>query len=266
MIKLIASDLDGTMLRDGTQILDPEYFDIIHQLAKKGICFVSASGHQYNNQRHLFAPVRDEISFISENGAHCIHQGNVYLRHYFNQKLALRIIKESRAYKDCGIAAACEGFTCVEERNPKYTRIMDDALKTSLRVVHDLTLETDPLFKIAIWSESDNARRCEEFQKIFQKECDSELRIMTSGDHWIDFNTAGVNKGTALKQLTDMLHIDPRECVAFGDQYNDMEMLQFAGTSYVVSTCAPGMETYATHVTDSVLESLKEILRESETA
>ena len=63
-----------------------------------------------------------------------------------------------------------------------------------------------------------------------------------------------------------MLHIDPRECVAFGDQYNDMEMLQFAGTSYVVSTCAPGMETYATHVTDSVLESLKEILRESETA
>ena len=174
--------------------------------------------------------LRDEISFISENGAHCIHQGNVYLRHYFNQKLALRIIKESRAYKDCGIAAACEGFTCVEERNPKYTRIMDDALKTS------------------------------------QKECDSELRIMTSGDHWIDFNTAGVNKGTALKQLTDMLHIDPRECVAFGDQYNDMEMLQFAGTSYVVSTCAPGMETYATHVTDSVLESLKEILRESETA
>lgn len=47
MIKLVASDIDGTLLRYGEQKLNPELFDIIRQLKKKGIHFIAASGRQY---------------------------------------------------------------------------------------------------------------------------------------------------------------------------------------------------------------------------
>ena len=57
MIKLIASDLDGTLLLNGAQDLPEEMFDLIPRLKKAGILFAAASGRQYANMRRLFAPV-----------------------------------------------------------------------------------------------------------------------------------------------------------------------------------------------------------------
>lgn len=75
MIKLIASDLDGTLLQDGTQELTPRAISLIHSLTQKGIHFVAASGRQYTNERIVFDKIKDEISYIGENGSICMHQG-----------------------------------------------------------------------------------------------------------------------------------------------------------------------------------------------
>ena len=73
MIKLIASDLDGTLLLNGAQSLREETCRLIHRLyTEKGIRFVSASGRQYDNQRRLFAPVADEIAYICCYSYRCI--------------------------------------------------------------------------------------------------------------------------------------------------------------------------------------------------
>ena len=69
MIKLVASDLDGTLLLHKAQSLPEEIFSLIRQLEELGIMFVAASGRQYPNMTKLFAPVASEISYISENGA-----------------------------------------------------------------------------------------------------------------------------------------------------------------------------------------------------
>ena len=55
MIKLIASDLDGTLLQDGAQELTPRAIELISDLCGAGIHFVSASGRQYDNQKRVFA-------------------------------------------------------------------------------------------------------------------------------------------------------------------------------------------------------------------
>lgn len=44
MIKLVASDIDGTLVPEGTTSLDPEFYEIIRKLKKKGILFAGASG------------------------------------------------------------------------------------------------------------------------------------------------------------------------------------------------------------------------------
>ncbi len=67
MIKLIASDVDGTLVEDGTFRLNPEYYDVIKELDRRGILFVAASGRQYSSMKRLFSPVLNHMDFISES-------------------------------------------------------------------------------------------------------------------------------------------------------------------------------------------------------
>ena len=68
MIKMVASDVDGTLVPDGTFEINPEIFDVIKKLAEREITFVAASGRQYASLRKLFAPVADRILYIPDNG------------------------------------------------------------------------------------------------------------------------------------------------------------------------------------------------------
>ena len=68
MIKLIASDIDGTLVREGAHEIDPAYYDVIRELKEAGITFCACSGRQYPSMLDLFAPVADDIYFISNNG------------------------------------------------------------------------------------------------------------------------------------------------------------------------------------------------------
>ena len=69
MIRLIASDIDGTLLLNGATEIPQEIFYQIDRLERKGILFCPASGRQYSSLRKLFAPVADRVPFLCENGA-----------------------------------------------------------------------------------------------------------------------------------------------------------------------------------------------------
>ena len=88
MIKLVASDLDGTLLLHKAQSLPEEIFSLIRQLEELGIMFVAASGRQYPNMTKLFAPVASEISYISENGALAVDHGEVLYQDSFDGSLS----------------------------------------------------------------------------------------------------------------------------------------------------------------------------------
>ena len=96
MIKLIASDLDGTLLHGGEQSLSPRVLDLVHRLTGKGVRFIAASGRQYDNEQRLFHEIKDEISYIAENGALCVHDGKVIFRSLLSEDLIQRIITEIR--------------------------------------------------------------------------------------------------------------------------------------------------------------------------
>ena len=59
MIRLVVSDIDGTLLLNGAAEIDPEIFRQIARLREKGIAFCPASGRQYTSLRKLFAPAAD---------------------------------------------------------------------------------------------------------------------------------------------------------------------------------------------------------------
>ena len=260
MIKLVASDLDGTLLQGGAQQLSARSLNLIHQLVQKGIHFVAASGRQYDNEVRVFSEIKDEISYIAENGSVCIHNGKVISRSIIEPDLAQRIVHEIKKNPRFEIVISREDSCFIENNNPDFVNHIVNVMHNTTKIVDDIRTVDGPILKIAICSMNDGPHIIDKYLKHLQDLFGSEIKVVTSGNIWIDFIAPGTNKGTALQHLIKELNIKPEECMAFGDQYNDVEMLQFVGTSYAMSNAAPGISYYSTYVTDSVDDVLEDLL------
>ena len=79
VIRLIASDLDATLLDDQSQ-LPPDFAETVRALAERGIRFAAASGRPIYTLEEMFAPLRDDIIFVGDNGgAICWKGESLYL-------------------------------------------------------------------------------------------------------------------------------------------------------------------------------------------
>lgn len=74
MIKLIATDVDGTLVKDGTLLIDPEYMTVVSRLVDQGIHFVVCSGRQFSSEQKLFAPIRTACSTSPMAELSCAHR------------------------------------------------------------------------------------------------------------------------------------------------------------------------------------------------
>ena len=88
MVKLIASDLDGTILRHGAQKVDKSTIEVIGKLLDAGLLFAPASGRQIVSLKRLFEPVSDRLVYISENGALSEYRGEVIAKTAMERNLA----------------------------------------------------------------------------------------------------------------------------------------------------------------------------------
>lgn len=260
MIKLIASDLDGTLLQNGAQELTPRAIQLIHELTQKGIRFVAASGRQYDNERRVFDAIKDEISYIGENGSICIHNGEVVFRGIIEDDLAFRIIHEIKKEANFDIVVSREDTCLIDDNNPDFVNHIVNVMHNTTEIVDDITKIHGPFLKIAVANMKDGPHIIDKYLKHLQDMFGSEIKVVTSGNIWIDFIAPGTNKGTALGHLLKLFGIRPEECIAFGDQYNDVEMLELVGRSYAMSNAAPGISYHADYVTDSVEDVLEDLL------
>ena len=262
MIKLVASDLDGTLLQGGAQELTPRAVELIHQLTQKGVHFVAASGRQYDNQRRVFEKIKDEISYIAENGSICVHEGKVISRATINDDLSARILAEIKRQEHFEVVVSREDSCFIEDNDPAFVNHIVNVMQNTTQIVEDITRVEGPILKIAICNMTDGSHIMDKYLKHLQDLFGDEIKVVTSGNIWIDFIAPGANKGTAQRNLMELLHVKPEECMAFGDQYNDVEMLQLVGTSYSMSNAAPGIAYYSTYVTDSVEDVLEDLIDE----
>jgi Cof subfamily protein (haloacid dehalogenase superfamily) len=256
MIKLVASDLDGTLLRNGADDLSPYTLEVIKKIIDSGIHFVAASGRQYQSLRYLFDPIKDKISYIAENGSLCVHNHEVISRSFIPRELGLRIFKAVDDYKDCLCLLSCESACILERKNAEFEKILIENVHNKTAVVDNLANVEEPFLKIAIYAPNEPEKAEQHFRELFGK----EIRVVTSGSFWIDFLAPGSNKGIALEALTAHLGLSPSECIAFGDQFNDIDMLRLVKTGYAMRTAAPGVSHYADEICNTVEEILLDIL------
>ena len=151
MIKLVASDLDGTLLLHKAQSLPEEIFSLIRQLEELGIMFVAASGRQYPNMTKLFAPVASEISYISENGALAVDHGEVLYQDSFDRKLAGEIISAILEKKDAEFTCSAKDYHYLMPKTKRFHDHMLYEVKNECRFVNSMEEMTAPIMKLAVF-------------------------------------------------------------------------------------------------------------------
>ena len=116
----------------------------------------------------------------------------------------------------------------------------------------------EPYIKVSAYRKTGIDAATRELREKYQ----GDLKIAISGDMWMDCMASGVSKGEAVRLLQESLGISPRETIAFGDQMNDIEMLQQAYYSFAVGNARPEVKAAArfqtdVNVRDGVLKVLK---------
>ncbi|MCF0230150.1 MAG: HAD family phosphatase, partial [Parasporobacterium sp.] len=96
MIKLVASDVDGTLVPEGTSHIDPELMNHILEMKEQGIVFAAASGRQYPSVFNAFSPIKDDIMIIADNGAYVFKGEELLLCRSFPEKTWKAIITYCR--------------------------------------------------------------------------------------------------------------------------------------------------------------------------
>lgn len=261
MIKLIASDLDGTLLPP-SKILPPETFTYIEKLAQKGIIFAPASGRQLPNLKKLFAPVADRIGIIAENGG-LVWYGNEII---FSDptpsdgvKYALDVI---RTQKGLHPLLSCADKAYYESDCEQFITTLNRSYSSAEKVNNlDKIAASETVLKISVWDERPSA----EHGGVILPPLIKGLRTMISGYDWLDVSTPHANKGVALQAFMNALGVNRRECVAFGDHMNDYEMLITAGRAYVTANAYPPLkekvgEEILSNAEFGVIKKLEEFL------
>lgn len=246
MIKLIASDLDGTLLSEQRTFPDG-FFELILELKKRGISFVAASGRSLYTLLKNFAPVIDDIGYICDNGAVMYDGGKYLFERPLSKETISAVCKRINGLKGvcpllCGKKATYRLYgshDCDEHINAYYI---------NQQFVEDFSSVDDDIFKIAICDKSMPANNTFPAVKGLNLKS-AEMQI--SGEFWMDVMASGVNKGEALRALQKNMNINSDETMAFGDFYNDIELLKSAKYSFVMENANEDMKKHGNYIAES---------------
>lgn len=237
-IKLAASDLDGTLLLNGSKTVRPEAFPIIEQFCDAGGYFFAASGRQYASLRWLFEPVADRIGYVCENGALAYWQGENIVRQTMDRSLMLEICHFADSITNCKIMVSGIKHAYALDNERPFMDYISNVVGGDIQPIDSFENMNEEAIKVAFMVEPERNEEVRlQFEEIFGNDC----RVVTSGTNWIDLLVHGVNKGSALAAVSHALEIHTAEMAAFGDAENDREMLEVVGHPYLMDPCSPSM-------------------------
>lgn len=232
---LIVSDIDGTLLTCENSDISQEAFDVINQLHSEGYGFCLASGRQYHSMRKLFEPIADKIYYICENGAVLFGIGNeqdakVWSGTAMNSDDYMELAEEIMNIPGCDVIIS--GRSTYYLCNAKGV-LMDQLLFSGAHIENIEFLDDieEDVYKITLFHYEGKATA---FFEEFAKRWSHKFEVAVSGNCCLDFTVD--NKGMGLRKMCNFLGIDIKDTIAFGDNWNDVAMLEEAGLGYIMDS------------------------------
>lgn len=258
MLKLIASDIDGTLLQNGEKELSGQAVNQVKQLKEMGILFAAASGRQYATLRRLFEPVKDDIAYICENGAMVVYKGKILHKDVFERALAEEMAHSILNREDMEIIVSGEKSYYIQPKRKVFADYMLQTVKGKVAVVEDIFKVKEDILKISMYRESGLEEMLPYWKKLFG----SQATVVTSGHAWLDMMPMSADKGKGIRVLQNYFLISADACAAFGDNLNDLEMLHEVTYSFAVSNAKEEVKETAKYETERVETVLEKIIQQ----
>ena len=221
-VKLIASDMDGTLLDENGQV-PPETFDLILALRERGVRFVASSGRRYDRLCDFFSPVKDRMDFVASNGAQVFADGVQIDREVYSHLAIRRLAKTVAMFPNMHLALFDRTKSYLLDDEGKFVREVDKDLPNVERI-YELPSPQVSIIKASIFCDDGNVM---DNAYVLQRELGGLFTFAPSGSSYIDAMQPGISKASGIAQVMEYHGIDASEVMAFGDAMNDYEIIRF---------------------------------------
>lgn len=249
--KMIALDLDGTLLNKNSQ-LSAFTIETIHKVQEAGHTVIVATGRPYRMARHYYKELGLTTPMINFNGS-LIHipdqqwewEQNILI----DKRYLIDFLKEEEQFQ--------ADFIAGEYKNKFFiTQNYLDNFSPALLGVEQITPDTlikperitsDPHSILMQTRAADKYALADDINRYFN----DELEINTWGGplNILETCAKGVTKASALTYLLDHYRMDTKDLIAFGDEHNDVQMLSLAGVGYAMKNASDTLLPYADRLT-----------------
>ena len=256
-IKMVGLDLDGTLLNEKKE-LTPYTRRVLRKALDSGIVVLVATGRPWMGVPEELRTFPGMRYALTSNGARIVNtaDGSVLEEHLLSPELGKRALEICGKYDTLQeIYFDGQGYVSEEKlaqvenyhRNPN----MWEYLRTTRKPVPDLMelleKENRGMDKAqALFADMEERKRAwEELEQV------DGLTLVGSLRYNIEINAAGVNKGSGLIRLGELLGIRREEIMACGDGDNDTVMLREAGFGVATANAEEQVKEAADYITDS---------------
>ncbi|MWV43777.1 Cof-type HAD-IIB family hydrolase [Paenibacillus sp. HJL G12] len=247
--KLIALDVDGTLLNDNHE-LSEQTISTIREVSRSGAEIVLCTGRGPQNSIPFMEQIGLTGYVISHNGAATVDVESKEVVHQFamDSKAILAYMdffRDKRVHFDVNTAFhmyvdSVEGMA-VEVRSMYENFLMLPA------ALPPLTEFSEPIVKVTAFDHADVLDKVYEELVLWKP----EFNILRSGEYFLDLMHPDASKGNALKQLADRRGVRQEEVLAIGNYFNDITMLTFAGLGIAMDNSPLEVKAAANEVTAS---------------
>lgn len=259
MIKLIATDLDNTLL-DLQGHVPPSAAQLLRQIQRLGVLTAVATGRCYPSALAAAQVIGSDTPIICYNGS-LIRRGDEILSQHFIQPEDIRAVSQFCHEQSLYLQLYHEDVIVVETLCDE-TRLDPDLPVVSCREIGDFcSAKLHPTPKMLIVDHPERiAGRLTDLTKKF-----SQLTFSQSQPWLIEIMPLDANKGLALAYLAGLLGLEADQVLALGDNTNDLPMLLWAGVGAAVANAVPQIKAQADYVcvgsrSEGVMEAVRRFI------
>ena len=263
-IKLVATDMDGTFL-DAQGKFDMERLKrLLIKYKERGIYFAVASGRGLLSLENLFAEVRNEIIFIAENGSVVEFHGQDLYEATMDKEFYLSVFEtlQQSPFVDTSklLLTGKRGCYVLETVDPDYLAVSTH-YNANIQKVASLEDITDDIFK---FTTNFDPAIITQGEAWVNKHVPG-VKAMTTGYESIDIVLDYVDKGVAIIELAKKLNLTMDQVMAFGDNLNDLHMLEVVGHPIAPENARPEIlalakEVIGSHADQSVINYMEKLV------
>ena len=254
MIKLVAIDMDGTLLNSKKELLEEtkQYFKNFHNKNTETILVLCTGRPESGIRPYLkdLGYLEENHYIISQNGANIYESqtGKRVMDAFVDSTAIKKWIELGKKHGISVMGAGVDYYYCFDQEPTEWmefdVKLVSGKLK---RIPTKESLNTD-FYKILLMGDEEQLN---EFETFIPKEWRDEFYVVRSQKYLVEVLTKGVNKAFGLEKLAQKLNIQPSEIAAIGDAANDIEMLEYAGLAVAMGNASEEVKAIADIVTDT---------------